>query len=137
MNWTFKLFSKIGSVGFDINNLCPLINLVKSGTQLLLGVFFWGGGGGGRIVYRVPEVYIKKQQKFYSLPIYAYQQMSREHIYKLVENKTVHWSDGGLEINWSIPCCVTQYGRVVLPVLSDTQNNNGGVFVAGQCQGLA
>ncbi len=50
--------------------------------------------------------------------------MSREHIYKLVENKTVHWSDGGLEINWSIPCCVTQYGRVVLPVLSDTQINN-------------
>ena len=51
--------------------------------------------------------------------------MSREHIYKLVENKTVHWSDRGLKINWSISCCVTQHGRVVLPVLSDTQINKG------------
>ena len=50
--------------------------------------------------------------------------MSRD-IYKLVENKTVHWSDGGLKIKWSIPCCVTQYGRVVLPVLSDSQINRG------------
>ena len=46
VNWTFKLFSKIGSVGFNINNLCPLINLVKIWNTVIVGFFFFGGGGG-------------------------------------------------------------------------------------------
>jgi hypothetical protein len=52
VNWTFKLFSKIGSVGFDINNLCPLINLVKIWNTVIAGLFvvvvvcfFWGEAG--------------------------------------------------------------------------------------------
>ncbi len=77
VNWTFKLFSKIGSVGFNINNLCPLINLVKIWNTVIVGVFLWGGGGGRRAYSIEYPRFISKSSK--SSTHYLYKPTCRCH----------------------------------------------------------